>query len=326
MKTNRFQFLLLSLSILALINATTREFRGVNWADERDNYNSGWIIPSGLSSSDDYLTIQMKAENVLSEFEDKLGANTVRLPINPPSVFDSWWSVYSATIDTAISKQMKVVLGCWESDTTKDGKIDNLDDFWRMWGLVTKKYVSSDVVYFEIFNEPFGYSPSEWTDLASQFLTKFPTIPQGRVIVSGTGYNDHLSAVGEDSRLKNCLLSLHIYAFWNTNYLTEQEWRQDFQSRVGRYFPRAIVSEYGVPMNSGLNFTGSINNDNSIAFMYGVPDQIRDYSMGSIYWPGWRDGDSYSLMERTTTGNGGNITLAVTNPSGLERIQIGWGL
>jgi hypothetical protein len=34
----------------------TSEFRGVNWADPRDNYASDAVVPSGLSTADDYAT------------------------------------------------------------------------------------------------------------------------------------------------------------------------------------------------------------------------------------------------------------------------------
>lgn len=316
-------FLFVSFGIVSgLFSLNTQNIRGVNWADARDNYNSGWVIPSGLESFDDYSTVKAKAINILSGFQSSLGANTVRLPINPQSVFESWWGSYSAAFDAAVERGMNVVIGYWESET-KDGRVDDLDEFWTMWKIVTDRYLSASSVHFEIFNEPFGYSATEWTNLAAEFLAKFPNVPQNRVIVSGTGYNDNLIAVGQDARLKNCLLSLHIYPYWNPNSVTETAWRIDFKNRVGEFFPRAIVSEYGTPMTTGLNYTGPINNNNNIAFMYGVPDQILDYSMGSIYWPGLRDGDSYSITNRG--GSGVNITLSVTNPSGLERIRHGWG-
>jgi hypothetical protein len=34
--------------------AGTSEFRGVNWADPRDNYAADEVVPSGLSTKDDY--------------------------------------------------------------------------------------------------------------------------------------------------------------------------------------------------------------------------------------------------------------------------------
>ncbi len=60
---------------------------GVNWADGRDNFVDGWVIPSGLTAADSYTTVSAKANAVLSGFQTNIaGANTVRLPINPPSV------------------------------------------------------------------------------------------------------------------------------------------------------------------------------------------------------------------------------------------------
>lgn len=70
--------------------AAVTSFAGVNWADARDNYNTGWVIPTGLTASDSYATVQTKANIILAGFQNNLGANTVRLPINPPSVEQSW--------------------------------------------------------------------------------------------------------------------------------------------------------------------------------------------------------------------------------------------
>src|SRR6266704_2188430 len=60
----------------------TSQFKGVNWADPRDNYASGPVVPTGLSTSDSYSTTYTKASAIISGFQSNLGANTVRLPIN----------------------------------------------------------------------------------------------------------------------------------------------------------------------------------------------------------------------------------------------------
>ena len=39
----------------------TNDFRGVNWADPRDNYADDEVVPSGLSTADDYATTYRKA-------------------------------------------------------------------------------------------------------------------------------------------------------------------------------------------------------------------------------------------------------------------------
>ena len=52
--------------------------------------------------------------------------------------------------------------------------------------------------------------------------------------------------------------------------------------------------------------------DRNRAYLLAVSDTIRDWNMGSVYWPGLRDGDAFSLTERE---NGSSI-LRVTNESG----------
>src|SRR4051812_2222253 len=43
------------------LQADTSAFRGVNWADPRDNYAADAVVPSGLSAQDDYATTYRKA-------------------------------------------------------------------------------------------------------------------------------------------------------------------------------------------------------------------------------------------------------------------------
>ena len=45
----------------ARASADTSEFRGVNWADPRDNYADDEVVPSGLSAQDTYATTYRKA-------------------------------------------------------------------------------------------------------------------------------------------------------------------------------------------------------------------------------------------------------------------------
>ena len=45
-------------------SAATNSFRGVNWADARDNYVDGWVIPTGLTASDSYATVKTKADGI----------------------------------------------------------------------------------------------------------------------------------------------------------------------------------------------------------------------------------------------------------------------
>src|SRR6202045_3941368 len=85
-----FSALLTLITLVALpgvnttiAHAATNQFRGVNWADPRDNYANDPVVPSGLSTSDDYYTTRAKANAIIRGFATNLGANPGRLPINP---------------------------------------------------------------------------------------------------------------------------------------------------------------------------------------------------------------------------------------------------
>jgi hypothetical protein len=300
-------------------SAATSDFRGVNWADARDNYVDGWVIPSGLTASDSYSTVRTKADNTLSELQRITGANTVRLPINPQSVNSDWWGRYKGTVDSAVARGMKVILGYWEAD--KDGRVDDSAAWQTMWDRVTSDYGGSGNVYFEPMNEPFGYSLSAWVSLCSSWLSRYSSIPRGRVVISGTGYNDNVTGVGAATALNGTLLSLHFYGFWASD-TTRAAWTANLSPRIGSYSSRTIIDEAGAPMTTGLTYTGGQNQDgnNFTAYFAATTDLARSRGIGIVYWPGFREGDSYSLTRASGSG------LVANNNSGVAQLRWGWGL
>ncbi len=296
---------------------TTNSFKGVNWADARDNYNSGWVLPSGVLSGDSYSTIKSHAQTICSNFQSKLGANTVRIPINPPTV-SGFWSNYKGTIDGALAQGMKVIICCW-TESGSVGTVTNSTNFYAMWTTVVNAYSSNSNVYFEILNEPFGYSTSNWLGLCSTWLSKYSSIPRGRVLVGGTGYDDNVNNVGGDSRVSGCLFSQHMYPWW-ANYTTNGQWYNKLSSACNNYAGSTILTEFGCVMNSGLNFYGTSSTDNIVCFLQGVTNYTRAKGMGCCYWPGLRDGDSYSMTTRNS-----NYSLNVVNASGVSQLNWGWG-
>lgn len=299
--------------------AGTSEFRGVNWADPRDNYADDEVVPSGLSTADDYRTTYRKASSIVQEFRHELGANTIRLPINPSSVGTTWWKSYQGAIDAATHHGFKVILGYWEGDNAKDGRVDNPAAFDAMWDTVVAAYDKNPKVYFEPMNEPFGYGLDQWVGLTSSWLDRHDAVPRKRVVISGTGYNDSVVGVGAAPELKGTLLSLHFYGFW-ANHTTEAEWLANLLPRIGQYGYRTIVDEAGSPMTTGLNYGNHAGNV-STAYLGALTETARAQGMGIVYWPGLRTGDSYSLTELVGDGD-----LKVTNLSGLAQLQWGWGL
>lgn len=312
---------MLAASLFALVQAqpafaATAQFKGVNWADTRDNYNTGWVIPDGLAASDSYSQVYSIANDYIEAFESNLGANTVRLPINPPSVSSSWWSAYRGAVDAALADNMKVIISAW-TESTSVGTITNMSAWQSMWSTVVSDYGSNANVYFEPLNEPYGYTLSQWVSICSTWLADYPSVPRGRVIISGTGYNDHVTGVGAASALSGTLLSLHYYGTWNS-YTTESQWVSDLNSRIGSYTSRTIIDEFGAPMTTGVNYLTNHNNGQEQSYLAAVTDTARTDGMGSVYWAGLKTGDSYSMEAH----NGSS--LSNNNASGVTQVRWGW--
>ncbi|TDU02269.1 hypothetical protein EDD99_0658 [Streptomyces sp. 846.5] len=298
-------------------SAATNQFKGVNWADTRDNYNTGWVIPDGLAASDSYAQVYSIANTYIKAFQNNLGANTVRLPINPPSVSASWWSAYRGAIDAALADNMKVIISAW-TQSTSTGTITDMTAWQSMWNTVVGQYGGNSNVYFEPLNEPYGYSLSQWVSICSSWLSTYSSVPKARVIVSGTGYNDNVTGVGAASALAGTLLSLHYYPTWNS-YTQESQWQSDLNNRIGSYTSRTIIDEFGVPMTTGTNYLTNHNGALNQSYFAAVTDLARSDGMGSVYWAGLKTGDTFSAEAHNGSG------LSNNNASGVTQLRWGWG-
>ncbi|MET7486419.1 cellulase family glycosylhydrolase [Streptomyces sp. NPDC005538] len=304
-------------------STNTSQFKGVNWADPRDNYADDPVVLSGLSLSDTYAQTYTKATRVIAAFRANLGANTVRLPINPYTVNGSYWKSYRGVIDAATAQGFKVIVSYWEgTGANKDGFIDDPATYWPMWNTVVKAYQHNQRVYFEPMNEPHGYTDAEWADLAAKWLDTYSRVPRDRVFVSGAGYNDHVTTVCADPRLKGTYLSLHHYGFWK-DYATYDQWVSDLKERLGDCANRTVADEFGAPMTTGLNYDVTTPDDNSVNFIQADTDTFRELGMGSVYWPGLRTDDTYSIQK--LIGDAARPWLVTTNQSGADRLAWAWG-
>ena len=264
----------------------------------------------------------------MTQFVSKLGANAVRMPINEATV-SSYWATYTGAIDAVLSKGI-VVLCYW--DSAKTNKPPDMNAFWNMWKTVTDKYGGNANAYFEIFNEPNMYSTTDLISLYSSWLTQFPTVPQSRVILDGTGDAQNVPNIGSASALASCLLAVHDYSFFGSDTMTSaSQWVSQFKGEVGNYSDRTVCTEWGGPMSPGskngvsygsLDYSKSPTNYFE-AYIQGMSSQLRAWNMGSFYWAGLKDGDWYSMT--TKSGTGSATTLSVSNQSGLDRMQNAWG-
>ncbi|MFT4153190.1 RICIN domain-containing protein [Parafilimonas sp.] len=298
------------------VTSSTVNFKGVNWADLEDNFADGWLMLSGLSVSDDEATVTSKAETILSAFKSN-DANTVRLPVNPSTVLQDWWPKHAAVISQAASMGMKVILAYWEGASSKDGLVDNETAFWLMWDRVVAKYSGNQNVYFEVMNEPYSYSLANLESLYTTWLEKYPGVPKHRILLDGAGYATDVNSIGADSRFDSCLLSFHFYTWFNGDYETTADWELPVKSLA--YPNRTVMTEFGTTMTSGNAFTSAPGNNNEVTYLQGITSQLHDLGVGSVYWPGLRTDDTYSMFAYDGS------TLTANNESGLERLQYGWG-
>lgn len=299
-----------------------RDIHCVHWADTRDNFVNGLLQLSGLDSSqDNHEAVKSKTSQVAAEFRDKLGANTLRIPINEPTVAGAWWDSYKGVIDAVTGMHMNVIVAYWAH---ANGRPDDENKFMVMWEKVVAAYADNNRVFFDIHNEPQGYR-SSWNDVAARWLDKFPALPRARVLVAGTGADDNVVPVGKDSRFDGCVLQLHYYAFWHKDWTTQQQWTDQLEQSLGSYASRTIIGEWGAAMSTGLDYNRmDPDGNNEISYITATASYLRTNNMGSCYWPGLRDQDTYALMKRDA--NASPITLSVVNDSGRDQLLAAWNL
>ena len=306
--------------------AVTSQFRGVNWADKRDNFVSGVLVLSGMSLSDDYQSASVVADRVIGQFQELFGTNSVRIPVNEPTIL-TFWDTYTGVIDMGLSKG-RVVMGYWGPAQPSGPK--NMNDWWSMWAKIVEKYGDHPNAYFEIFNEPHMYSKDELRNLYATWLEKFPDVPRDHILLDGSGLAWNVPDIADDPRFEGCLFAVHEYTFWNMSITTEQGWKNSFKGKVGKYADRTVCTEWGGAMGPGekngvhydyMDYNQPPNNYFT-AYIRGMSDQLREWEMGSFYWPGLRDGDWYSMTKRS--GEGANIKLEIVNQSGVDRMKMAW--
>lgn len=307
--------------------AVTNQFRGTNWADKRDNFVSDVLKLSGMTGTEDYQAAYALSDRVMSQFVEKLGINSLRIPINEPTALKAW-SSYKGIID-GILAHGRMLIGYWGPAQPAGPK--NMDDWWKMWDTVVKEYGSNPDAYFEIFNEPHMYSKTELRDLYAKWLARYPDLPRDHVLLDGSGLAWNVPDIADDSRFDGCLFAVHEYTFWNMSITTEQGWMNSFKGKVGKYADRTVATEWGGAMGpgdkNGVHYEIMDYNDPNptnyfMAYIRGMSEQLRQWKMGSFYWVGLRDGDWYSMVTRS--GEGANTTLNIVNQSGVDRMQYSW--
>ena len=288
---------------------------GGNWSDERDNFVDGTLIPSGLNSSSRARHYRNTSAR-LAGFGEGIGMNLVRVAVNPATIANTGrFARWREMITTFKNEGFVVLLAYWEGDSSKDGEIDDYDDWQSMWETLDGYYRRDRAVYFEPFNEPHGYSSRDLNDIYEDFLS-FTRKDNGFIVLDGTGYAQDVRRIGDNSDLDGCKLTLHVYSWFSTQ--TESGWRSYVSTRAGDYQDRTLITECGSMATSGRDFNDSSATSNSIRMIRGVTKKCRDAEMGFVCWPAWRNNDSFRLFDNTADDT-------LTNSSLKDRFRHAWG-
>jgi hypothetical protein len=297
-------------------------FHCVNWADNRDNFVDGHLLLSGIvADTDTYDGVTTKANIVLGAFVDLIKANSFRMPINEPTALDPWWNSYKAAIDAGIAKGMKVIIGFWAKDKNIGKPVDNTR-WYSMWKVVIDAYLDNPLVYYDIHNEPHGFTPAQWIVQVNGWLAQFPNVPRQQIIVAGSGWDDNVGNVA--SSWPDLMMEVHNYA--NNGPTTIAGWNSNLLNRLGNAVSRTLVGEWAGQLNE--DFTTGIDGNADKSFIVGTANTIHDNKMGSCWWAGAfaPSGGTSGTTLLVQSGTGNNMTFTVQGQAALTYIQHSWGL
>jgi hypothetical protein len=294
----------------------------VNWADNRDNFVDGHLLMSGITSdTDTYDGVTTKANIVVGAFTDLIKANSFRMPINEPTALDPWWNSYKAAIDVGTAKGMKVIIGFWAKDKNIGKPVDNTR-WYSMWKVVIDAYVSNPLVFYDIHNEPHGFTPAAWVTQVNGWLAQFPNVPRQQIIVAGSGWDDNVGSVA--SKWPELTMEIHNYA--NNGPTTQAGWKSNLLNRLGNAVSRTIVGEWAGQLNE--DFTTGIDGNADKSFIVGTANTIYDNKMGSCWWAGAfaTSGGTSGSSLLVQKGTGDTMTFTAQGQAALTYIQHSWGL
>ncbi|HZQ48572.1 MAG TPA: RICIN domain-containing protein, partial [Verrucomicrobiae bacterium] len=292
--------------------ATT--FHGFNWSD----YNKFPDLLAGITITDTYSSVESKTSMVLSRFAN-VGANCIRISFMPQTVLGTWWPTFRGTIDEATSMGMKVIFVA----SNNNGKAFDLTTFWQTWDMVVTSYNGNSNVYFEILNEPYGYSTGAWMGIVTNWLNRYPTVAHGGVFVGGSGYDADVPAVASSPAVNDCLFSVHDYGFWNS-YTNDAAYYNHLSCEIGSYAGSTVLTEYGYIMSPNINYAAGDQHNTGIESVIGFCNYCYSNHLGSLYYTGLAETTGYTMFSLET--NQDPNSMALQCPSGMNLVQYGWGV
>jgi hypothetical protein len=280
--------------------AQTTGIAGINLPPQQGTSNSGAFTNTPLSN------VYTKKE-VQDTLHHKKG---IRILINPQTVNDpKQWRNTKKMADWALQRGGYVVFCMVDSnliggkpDTTVndghgDGLVDDISAAKSMWTKVATAYKAKPNVFFELFNEPFGYRDApNYLSVMNQITPD--NIPLDRIIIDGMGYADNVQAIKDGW---GGLLGYHVYLTWlPEGKRTKSDYSNFVQNALAGVAPRTFVTEFGANLQLQKDYDDSSVPDADVQFLKGMDDAFNVLKpKGTFFYHGWNNGDAYSYWSGT---------------------------
>lgn len=186
-----------------------------------------------------------------------------------------------------------------------DGLLDDIPAAKNMWATVAKAYETDPSVYFEAFNEPFGYT--DVCKYISAMMQIIPdNVPANRIIIDGMDYGADVQAIKD---YWPGLLGYHIYPSWlpDPSWLPEADRTQSnysnyLKTKLAGVAHRTMVTEFGANLTLAEDYNNSIGTSTPVQFLKGLHDAFNVLKpKGTFIWHGWDNKDSYSYWSATAS-------------------------
>jgi hypothetical protein len=286
----------------AAADAPSTVIEGINLPPKQEPTGNGAFSSEALKN--DYTQ-----DEVQGAVHHKKG---IRIAVNPKTVSDETrWKNTRNMADWALQAGGFVVFCMWDSnahDVKHDGHGDGLVDdpaaAKQMWITVARAYQDNPKVFFEAFNEPFGYKHPD--DYVAKMKSIIPDnesikIPHDRIILDGMGAAADVRSIRTEW---DGLLGYHVYPNWigDASKQRQPNYSNVVQEALAGVAHRTFVTEFGANLKQQGNYTDSNNLDANIQFLKGMDDAFNVVKPRATFlWHGLNNGDTYSYWTARPT-------------------------
>lgn len=272
------------------------QFHGVNFPPTQGSSGTGAFQPGIYNYS--YTNAQIKAANY--------HFGMMRLPINvetandPASLEKLKGYVDQFSGGYAIICMFDTLLPGQTGHG--DGLPNDLSAMGAAWANINAVFASYPNVYYEIFNEPFGYSKSDPVAYVNDMETiiNVAGLDYNKCILDGMGYADNINLVASGGW--SGYLAYHFYPTWlPAGQTTQSNYSNLAQAALGSWGQKTFVTEFGANLsfNNNCYDTYVDGTHPDINTLRGLDDALRALKakghgvLGAFVWHGWNNGDTY---------------------------------